>query len=46
MSGTVADLFANVLLLGKDREINPLVMYDSYTVSGPEMLVAGLLVAK
>lgn len=45
MSGTVADLFANVLLLGKDREINPLVMYDSYTVSGPEMLVAGLKIS-
>lgn len=45
MSGTVAELFANVLLLGKDREINPLVMYDSYTVSGPEMLVAGLKIS-
>ena len=45
MSGNVATLFSSVILLGKDREINPLVMYDSYTVSGPEMLVSGLKIS-
>ena len=39
MTGNVAELFARVEQVGSDRVINPLVMYDSYTVSGPAMLV-------
>lgn len=45
MTGNVADLFSNVELVGSDRVINPLVMYDSYTVSGPAMLVGSLKVS-
>ena len=45
MTGNVAELFSNVELVGSDRVINPLVMYDSYTVSGPAMLVGSLKVS-
>lgn len=45
MTGNVAELFSNVELLGSDRVINPLVMYDSYTVSGPAMLVSSLKIS-
>ncbi len=45
MTGNVAELFSNVELLGSDRVINPLVMYDSYTVSGPAMLVSSLQIS-
>ncbi|MGN0299690.1 MAG: TldD/PmbA family protein [Lachnospiraceae bacterium] len=42
MSGNVCSLFSHVEIMGKDRVINPLVMYDSYEVSGPAMLVSEL----
>ena len=45
MTGNVAELFSTVELLGSDRVINPLVMYDSYTVSGPAMLVGSLKIS-
>ena len=45
MTGNVAELFARVEQVGSDRVINPLVMYDSYTVSGPEMLVKSLKIS-
>lgn len=45
MSGNVAELMSQVELLGRDRVICPLVMYDSYTVSGPAMLVGGLRIS-
>ncbi len=45
MTGNVAELFSNVEQLGCDRVINPLVMYDSYTVSGPAMLVGSLKIS-
>lgn len=45
MTGNVAELFSNVELVGSDRVINPLVMYDSYTVSGPAMLVGSLKIS-
>ncbi len=45
MNGNVAELFSNVEMVGSDRVINPLVMYDSYTVSGPAMLVGSLKIS-
>ena len=45
MTGNVAELFARVEQVGSDRVINPLVMYDSYTVSGPAMLVKSLKIS-
>lgn len=42
MSGNAAALLSQAELLGKDRTVCPLVMYDSYTVSGPAMLVGEL----
>ena len=45
MTGNVAELFSAVEQLGSDRVINPLVMYDSYTVSGPAMLVGALKIS-
>lgn len=45
MNGNVAALFSGVELLGRDRVIDPLVMYDSYTVSGPAMLVNNLKIS-
>ncbi len=45
MNGNVAELFSNVEQLGRDRVVNPLVMYDSYTVSGPAMLVGTLKIS-
>ena len=45
MTGNVAELFARVEQVGSDRVINPLVMYDSYTVSGPTMLVKSLKIS-
>lgn len=45
MSGNVAALLSHVELLGRDRVIYPLNMYDSYTVSGPAMLVGELKIS-
>lgn len=42
MNGNIRNLFSGIEMLGKDRVINPLVMYDSYEVSGPAMLVSEL----
>ena len=45
VAADVAELFARVEQVGSDRVINPLVMYDSYTVSGPAMLVKSLKIS-
>ena len=45
MNGNVRDLFAKVELLGCDRVIDPMAMYESYTVSGPAMLVSELKIS-
>ncbi len=45
MNGNVAGLFSHIEKLGRDRAVNPLVMYDSYTVSGPSMLVRELRIS-
>lgn len=45
MNGNVAELFSCVEKVGADRVINPLAMYDSYTVSGPAMLVKSLRIS-
>lgn len=45
MNGNIVELFQHVELLGRDRQIEPMAMYENYLVSGPAMLVGELRIS-
>lgn len=45
MNGNIVDLFSHVELLGCNRQIEPMAIYENYLVSGPAMLVDALRIS-
>lgn len=45
MSGNVVDLLSNAEALGDTQRIEPMAMYNNYTVSAPAMLVSKIRIA-
>lgn len=45
MTGNVVRLLSDAEIIGRDRDVTPMVMYESYTVSGPAMLVKSLKIS-
>jgi PmbA protein len=45
MNGNIVELLQHVEAVGKEQKIEPMCMYNNYTVSGPSMLVNNLRVS-